>query len=128
MDWGLQLIVRLLLLFLTVTVPGAANLQLPRSFSALQLARKGLPWHDKLTLTSWESSENTVAQPPSKPTVRASVSEVTCRLRSFNLDIDRLYFLGWMLINCRIVSKACNLRHELNFQKNFIPLLNIHIG
>jgi hypothetical protein len=87
------------------------------SLSALapELARKGLPWHDKLTLTSWESSENTVAQPPSKPAVRASVSEVTCRLRSFNLDIDRLYFLGWMLINCRIVSKACNLRHGLKF-------------
>ena len=106
---------RLLLLFLTVTVPGAVNFQLPRSFSALQLARNGLPWHNNVTLTSCVSSESTVAQPPSKPTVRASVSEVTCRLRSFNLDIDRLYFLGWMLINCRIVSKTCNLRHGLKF-------------
>ena len=114
---------RLLLLFLTVTVPGAVNFQLPRSFSAVQLARNGFPWHDKVIVTSCVSSESKVAQPPNKPTVRASVSEVTCRLRSFNLDIDRLYFLGWMLINCRIVSKACNLRHCLNFQKKFYTLV-----
>ena len=118
MNWGLQLIERLLMLFLTVTLPGAENFQLPRSFSALQLASSCLPWQVKETLISCVSSESKVAQPLNAPKAtakRATLNELTCSRLTYLLDIDRLYFLQSVLIHCRIVSKCRNLRHRHKF-------------